>query len=314
MACHGIGSVYTQGMSDITDELVDSLLQSYRDTGGINHLDGVSLPSKHEVAEITARLLRLVFPGYYNEKDVVEETLREDTRHRVEWICGHLGAEIAKSIQFSPPPDLDESEVVDRTQDILRAFHRRLPSIRATLSTDVEAAYDGDPASTCTQEIILAYPGLEAIAVYRLANVLYELDVALIPRMMTEWAHSRTGIDIHPGARIGDHFFIDHGTGVVIGETTEIGDYVKIYHGVTLGARSTSGGQDLRRQKRHPTIEDYVTIYPNATILGGETTIGARTTVNGNVFLTSSVPAESRVALEKHALVITRKKPDFPLV
>lgn len=287
-----------------TEDLVQELLKSYDEVGGINHLNGIMLPSKQEVAEITARLLRLVFPGFYNMRDVVKETLEEDTRERVEWICAHLGAEIAKSIQSFPPDDLEEEDIMERAGSILCAFHRQLPAIRSQLSKDVEAAFDGDPAARSTEEIILAYPGLEAIAVYRMAHALLDLEVHLIPRMMTEWAHSRTGIDIHPGARIGDYFFIDHGTGVVIGETTEIGNWVKIYHGVTLGALSTYGVQGLRGLKRHPTIEDRVTIYPNATILGGETRIGEGTTVNGNVFLTTSVPAHSRVALEKHALKI----------
>ncbi len=290
-----------------TEDLVQELLKSYDEVGGINHLNGIMLPSKQEVAEITARLLRLVFPGFYNMKDVVKETLEEDTRERVEWMCAHLGAEIAKSIQSFPPADLKEEDIIDRSGEILCAFHRQLPAIRSQLSKDVEAAFDGDPAARSTEEIILAYPGLEAIAVYRLAHALLKLEVHLIPRMMTEWAHSQTGIDIHPGAQIGDYFFIDHGTGVVIGETTEIGNWVKIYHGVTLGALSTAGGQTMGRGKRHPTIEDRVTIYPNATILGGETRIGEGTTVNGNVFLTASVPAQSRVALEKHALKIKPK-------
>jgi serine O-acetyltransferase len=289
------------------EELVQELLKSYDEVGGINHLNGISLPSKSEVAEITATLLRLIFPGFYNMKDVVRGTLAEDTRERVDWICFNLGAEIAKSIQSFPPDDLEEEDILERANEIVGAFHHQLPDIRAKISMDMEAAYDGDPAAKSTEEIILAYPGLEAIAVYRMAHALHQLGVALIPRMMTEWAHSRTGIDIHPGARIGDHFFIDHGTGVVIGETTDIGNWVKMYHGVTLGALSTSGGQSLKDEKRHPTIDDRVTIYPNATILGGESHIGEGTTVNGNVFLTSSVPPNSRVALENRALVIKPK-------
>jgi serine O-acetyltransferase len=174
-------------------------------------------------------------------------------------------------------------------------FLSKLPEVREILSTDVDAAFDGDPAAKSKDEVIVSYPFIEAIAVQRLAHVLYGEGIELIPRIMTEWAHSRTGMDLHPGATIGTHFFIDHGTGTVIGETTTIGKHVKMYHGTTLGARSTSGGQELRGQKRHPTIEDHVTIYPGATILGGETVIGAHSTIGGNVFLMDSVAPHSLV-------------------
>jgi serine O-acetyltransferase len=234
------------------------------------------------------------------------QTLAEVTRGKLLEVCQELGAEISKSLEFAPPahgPLGPESG-----QEVVHAFLQRLPALRELLNSDVQAAFDGDPASTSLEEIILAYPGLEAIAVQRLAHELLSLGVPLIPRMMTEWAHSRTGIDIHPGARIGAHFFIDHGTGVVIGETCIIGDHVKIYHGVTLGARSTSGGQQLRGVKRHPTIEDHVTIYPGATILGGNTVIGRGSTIGGNVFLMHSVPPDSLVYYEERSVVITPKQ------
>ncbi len=179
-----------------------------------------------------------------------------------------------------------------------------MAALRCLLQTDLEAAYKGDPAAGSVEEVLLAYPGLEAVAVYRLAHLLYGMKVALLPRMMTEWAHSRTGIDIHPGARIGSHFFIDHGTGVVIGETCVIGNDVKIYHGVTLGARSTHGGQQLRGKKRHPTIEDGVTIYPGATILGGETVIGRGTVIGGNVWLLESIAADCTVTMQEQQLLV----------
>jgi|TARA_B100001094_G_scaffold220981_1_gene215033 serine O-acetyltransferase len=174
-------------------------------------------------------------------------------------------------------------------------FLAQLPAVREMLTTDVDAAFDGDPAAKSKEEIILSYPFVEAISVQRMAHVLHQQGVALLPRIMTEWAHERTGMDLHPGAQIGHHFFIDHGTGTVVGETCEIGNHVKLYHGVTLGARSTSGGQQLAGTKRHPTIEDHVTIYPGATILGGETTIGARSTIGGNVFIMDSVKPHSLV-------------------
>ena len=189
----------------------------------------------------------------------------------------------------------------------VESFLKRLPAIRKILKTDVEAVMAGDPAARNVEEILLAYPGIEAIAVQRMAHELHLLGVSLFPRMMTEWAHSRTGIDIHPGAVIGASFFIDHGTGVVIGETTEIGQEVRIYHGVTLGARSVTGAQTLRGRKRHPTIEDRVTIYPGATILGGETVVGEGSTIGGGVFLAKSIPPHHLVFAEHATLKIIPK-------
>jgi serine O-acetyltransferase len=183
-------------------------------------------------------------------------------------------------------------------KDLTLEFLGNLPRVREVLKTDVEAAYSGDPAALSQEEVIVAYPFVEAIAVQRLAHELYLKEIALIPRIMTEWAHARTGMDLHPGARIGSHFFVDHCTGTVVGETCEIGRHVKIYHGVTLGAKSTSAVEQLRGKKRHPTIEDNVTIYPGATILGGETVIGSGSTIGGNVFLTSSIPPNSLVVFE----------------
>ncbi|MDX6766660.1 MAG: serine O-acetyltransferase [Candidatus Methylacidiphilales bacterium] len=288
-----------------TDPLVARMLDSYAAIGGINHIDGVNLPSKQVIAEITRLLLRLLFPGFFNNDLVCGQTVEEVTRNKIELVCRDLSLEIAKSLEFDPPGPVHAGRSAEETTC---AFLQRLPALREMLSTDVAAAFNGDPAAGSMEEIILAYPGLEAISVQRMAHELHGLGVRLIPRMMTEWAHSRTGIDIHPGADIGSHFFIDHGTGVVVGETCVIGNHVKIYHGVTLGARSTSGGQDLRGTKRHPTIEDRVTIYPGATILGGQTVIGAGSTIGGNVFLMNSVPPESLVYYEEHSVVVTTKQ------
>jgi serine O-acetyltransferase len=191
-----------------------------------------------------------------------------------------------------------EEEAQARAEETTAAFLEKLPEIRALVETDLQAAYDGDPAAGSKAEVIIAYPGLYAITVNRLAHVLYELQVPLIPRIMTESAHSRTGIDIHPGARIGRYFFIDHGTGIVVGETTVIGDNVKIYQGVTLGALSTRGGQKLHGKRRHPTIEDNVTIYSGASILGGETVIGRNAVIGTNAFITKSVPAGAKVSIK----------------
>jgi serine O-acetyltransferase len=291
-------------MSGSIEPLVARLLDSYAQVGGINHIDGVNLPSKQAVAEITRLLLRLVFPGFFNNDQVCGETVEEATRAKLELVKRDLTLEISKSLEFSPPIAAAQPA---SAEELTCTLLGRLPKLRELLNTDVAAAYEGDPAAGSMEEIILAYPGLEAITVQRLAHELHGLGVRLIPRMMTEWAHSRTGIDINPGARIGSHFFIDHGTGVVIGETCTIGEHVKIYHGVTLGARSTSGGQNLRGTKRHPTIEDRVTIYPGATILGGETVIGSGSTIGGNVFLMHSIPPESLVYYEERSVVITSK-------
>lgn len=271
--------------------LVDKLLVSYRDCGGINHIDGINLPSKKAVGRLTEDMLELLFPGFHAEacihaKEVPSLTLRTltDLEFRLE-------REIDKALQHWPVEGKTANQLA---MDYLEA----LPEVRAILQTDVEATFQGDPAAKNTDEVMVAYPGIEAIAVYRLAHQLYRQGVGLIPRIMTEWAHSRTGIDIHPGAKIGAHFFIDHGTGVVVGETCEIGERVKVYHGVTLGAMSTYGGQSIRGKKRHPTIKDDVTIYPNATILGGETVVGERSTIGGNVWLIQSVPADSVVTYQ----------------
>jgi serine O-acetyltransferase len=301
-------------MDDSLDQLKEQLLDSYAELGGINHIDGVNLPSKRAVAEITGQLLHLLFPGFLDERCLRQASLEMTIENNLKVVRSDLVREVGKSIEFYVPADLTPGTAAAATYEKVDAFLKRLPSLRAKISGDVEAAFSGDPAARSFEEIILAYPGIEAIAVQRLAHELYQLDVALIPRMMTEWAHARTGIDIHPGAKIGERFFIDHGTGVVVGETCVIGDRVKIYHGVTLGARSTTGGQQLRGIKRHPTIEDDVTIYSGAVILGGETRIGSNSVVGGNVFLLESVPPNSLVYYDEHSVVVRSRnafEPDF---
>lgn len=294
-------------------QLVESILKSYQEVGGINHLDGVNLPSREAVAEIMRDLLRVVFPGYYDRTALHSDQAHFFVSQMLTSISERLRHEIAKSLEFLPTPTTQSGsvDIASESKKITDQFLAALPKIRQQLVLDVEAAYEGDPAAIGHEEIILAYPGLEAIAVQRLAHLLYQAHVTLIPRMMTEWAHSRTGIDIHPGAQIGSHFFIDHGTGVVIGETTVIGSHVKIYQGVTLGAKSfqkDAQGRIVKGTKRHPDVEDYVTIYANATILGGETTIGSGSSIAGSVFLTHSVPPNSLVAYELKELKIVAKK------
>ena len=215
--------------------------------------------------------------------------------------------EICKSFGDYPP----RPQTQEKAEKLLEHFVSQLADLRRLIWTDIDAAYEGDPATTSYEEIILAYPSLEAIAIQRMAHVLYLKKVPFIPRIMTEWAHSRTGIDINPGAKIGSHFFIDHGTGCVVGETAELGSRVKLYHNVTLGARSfekDEHGNIKKGGKRHPTVEDHVTIYPNSTILGGQTVVGARSTIGGNVFLTQSVPPDSLVYYEATQIKIVSKR------
>ncbi|CAN5900693.1 serine acetyltransferase [soil metagenome] len=279
------------------EEIVNGLLKSYQEVGGINHLDCSNLPSKQVIASLCDDLLHLLFPGFFSEEAVATEELGLSANELVASIRERLGAEIRRSLRLKSGNGKDNRA---EANDLCCNFLCTLPEVRRLLQTDVQAAYDGDPAARSYEEIILAYPGLEAIAVQRLANNLYNGGVPLIPRMMTEWAHGRTGIDIHPGAQIGSHFFIDHGTGVVIGETCVIGSYVKLYHGVTLGARSFQKDEDghiVKGTKRHPNVEDRVTIYPNVTVLGGDTTIGARSTIGANVFLMNSIPPDTLLAL-----------------
>jgi serine O-acetyltransferase len=279
------------------EEIVNSLLASYEEVGGINHLDAANLPSKRVVGAICDDLLQLLFPGFFAEEVVSSEELPLLTNERVASIRERLGAELRRSLRFKNPKAKDHRV---EANDLCCGFLRKLPAVRKLLHTDVQAAYEGDPAARSFDEIIVAYPCLEAIAIQRLAHIFYSDGVPLVPRMMTEWAHGRTGIDIHPGAQIGSHFFIDHGTGVVIGETCVIGTHVKLYHGVTLGARSFAKddhGKLVKGIKRHPNVEDHVTIYPNATILGGDTTIGARSTIGANVFVMQSVAPDTLLAL-----------------
>lgn len=282
-------------MNDPVASLTNELIASYAAIGGINHLDGKNLPSKRAITAITVNLLRLLFPGFFDEKLLHSSELGGETEALLGDVLENLEGEIRKSLEYNPPVDLPKQQIPMAAKAFTLELLGRLPQLREILQTDVEAAYNGDPAALSTEEIIVAYPFVEAIAVQRLAHQLYLKEVPLIPRIMTEWAHVRTGMDLHPGAKIGSHFFVDHCTGTVVGETSVIGDHVKLYHGVTLGARSTSGGQQLRGRKRHPTIEDRVTIYPGATILGGETVIGAGSTIGGNVFIMDSVAPNSLV-------------------
>ena len=276
--------------------LLEPILASYRESGGINHLDRTNLPSKKSIDLLCSDLLHLLFPGFFSEEAVSSKELPDAAQEIIDQIANQLEESIAVSLRIREQSIPSLGELKPEAVAITERLFAGIPAVRALLKTDVEAACAGDPAARSLEEIVLAYPGLEAIAIQRVAHLLYVAEVPLLPRMMTEWAHSRTGIDIHPGAKIGSHFFIDHGTGVVVGETCIIGNRVKLYHGVTLGARSfqkDEHGDIIKGIKRHPEVEDDVVIYPNGIILGGDTIIGARSTIGANVFLMKSIPPDT---------------------
>lgn len=282
--------------SDSLDEIVESILVSYRELGGINHIEGANLPSRQSIERIIGILESLVFPGFQAEEKLAMSGMRYAIGEKVVSIARSLSVEVEKSLQYACRVRNDCQRHQDcrgEAEEIVRALLEGIPDIRRRVSRDVIAADRGDPAAQSQEDVILSYPGVEAILVHRIAHELWIRDVAMIPRMMSEYIHGKTGIDIHPGAAIGDSFFIDHGTGVVIGETTVIGDNVKLYQGVTLGALSVQ--KKLANRKRHPTIEDEVTIYAGATILGGGTVVGRGSIIGGNVWLTESVPPHSRI-------------------
>jgi serine O-acetyltransferase len=294
-----------------TTQLADCLVASYAQAGGINHLDGKNLPSKRAIALITTDLLRLLFPGFFDEKLLHSSEVKAKTASLLEVVLHSLEDEVRKSLEYHPPPELPKKGLRPIAHTLTMEFLASLPRIRDLLQTDAQAAYNGDPAALSKEEVIVAYPFVEAIAVQRLAHELYLKNIPLIPRIMTEWAHTRTGMDLHPGAQIGTHFFVDHCTGTVVGETTIIGSHVKMYQGVGLVAKSLAAGQQLRGQKRHPTIEDRVTIYAGATIMGGDTVVGESSTIGANVFLTASVPPHSLVVQEEAHMKVLSKK-DHP--
>jgi serine O-acetyltransferase len=270
------------------------------------HVDYEPIPSKESVIKIIDKFLEIIFPGFFNAEKLDPVNLSFHIGQSVTQLFSLLSEQMISSIRHDCfRYNLSCQECIDKGCAVTLKVLEAIPSIRDTLAEDVQAAYDGDPAARSFDEIIFSYPGIFAISVYRLAHVIYGHDVPLLPRIMTEYAHGRTGIDIHPGAKIGKCFVIDHGTGVVIGETTTIGKDVRIYQGVTIGALSLpkDAGEKLRGKKRHPDIEDGVIIYSGATILGGDTTIGARSVIGGNVWLTESVPPDTQVIMENPQLI-----------
>ncbi len=297
----------TASLKDITGRLVDS----YRQSGGVNHVGGVSLPSRPAVARILIEIEELCFPGFILDTCLNDENIELVTGARVATVASALTEQIALGLGAQTESTTSTTSTTSATStkeahDRALTFLEKLPDLRAELALDVQALFDGDPAARAREEIILAYPGVRAIAVHRVAHHFWSTGVRLLARMMSEDVHGRTGIDIHPGATIGKSFYIDHGTGVVVGETSVIGDHVKLYQGVSLGALSVA--RRLQDQRRHPTIEDHVTIYAGATILGGETTVGHHSVVGGNVWLVHSVPPYSIV--EHEAVVRVGTKTD----
>ncbi len=281
------------------EDVVESILKDYQGGRDIDKIDLFRHPDKAVITDMIYKLLRIVYPGYYRDKSYRVYNIKHHLSMLIEDVMFNLNRQLTLVYQAN---GMEAPEAEKKAEEVSLSFFEEIPTVRALVQSDVQAAYDGDPAATSKDEVIFCYPGLFAITVYRLAHVLYTLNVPMLPRIMTEHAHSITGIDIHPGATVGKNFFIDHGTGIVIGETTIIGNAVKIYQGVTLGGLTTRGGQSLRGKKRHPTIEDNVTIYAGASVLGGETVIGRDSVIGANSFITKSIPPCTTVSIRNQEL------------
>ena len=289
------------------NELTEGLVATYMESNGLHHLDRRPLPSREIVVSILQDLFDLLFPGFGRRQDLHSRNIEYYVGDLLDALLDKLSQQIRRALRYDHSPSLPPIDFETIAQEKSIEFLRRLPQLRAKLHKDVEAAYEGDPSAKTRQEIVFCYPGLEAVAIYRIAHELLLLGVPLIPRMMTEYAHAKTGVDIHPGAEIKTAFFIDHGTGVVIGETCTIGNRVKLYQGVTLGALSfprDAEGKIIRNMKRHPTLNDDVVVYANATILGGDTVIGHHSVIGSSVWVTQSIEPNTVVLLEKPRLSI----------
>lgn len=303
-------------LKDQLPDVTERIVATYDRDGKMNHLDHCPLPRYDEIVAAINELNEIMFPGYRRREGLHHGNISYYVGDLVDRLHDRLTTQIGRALRHDAgaTSDCNSAEDFDALgQAKTLQFLDQLPELREILATDVQAAYDGDPACKSPAEVIFCYPGLEAITVYRLAHLLYELSIPFIPRMMSEWAHSRTGIDIHPGATIGRYFFIDHGTGVVVGETSHIGEHVKLYQGVTLGALSfptDEDGQLVRGQKRHPTLEDGVVVYANATILGGRTVVGHHSVIGSSVWLTRSVEPHTTVVLEAPKLRLRHDTPD----
>lgn len=287
-----------------SEQLIDSILENYKSHDITVRVGADNIVNKEILIRVMEEIRKILFPGFFESNRVREEFIKYLVGERIEFIQYNLKKQIAKVLGNASDGcgECPKSEATKDAERVVNEFLSRIPKIRDYLYTDIEAAYEGDPAAYNTDEIIFSYPGVYAITVYRIAHELVLLDVPMIPRIMTEYAHSATGIDIHPGATIGKYFFIDHGTGIVIGETTRIGDHVKIYQGVTLGALSTRRGQLMKGEKRHPTIGNRVTIYSNTSVLGGNTVIGDDVTIGGNAFIVDSIQPGTKVNVKNPEL------------
>ncbi|MCQ2499863.1 MAG: serine O-acetyltransferase [Lachnospiraceae bacterium] len=289
-----------------SDQLIDSILDSYGKYDLTRKMDVDSILNKETLICVLEKVREILFPGYFDKNRIRSEYARFIVGEKIEFVQYHLKKQVAKALgNLDKCTGCPRAYAVEQAEQLVAEFLSKIPAIRDDLYTDVQAFYDGDPAAYSTDEVIFCYPGMYAITTYRIAHELFKLKIPMIPRIMTEHAHSLTGIDIHPGATIGRYFFIDHGTGIVIGETTVIGEHVKIYQGVTLGALSTKKGQQLKGNKRHPTLGNYVTIYANTTVLGGATVIGDNTTIGGNAFIVNSVSEGMKVSVKTPELQFT---------
>jgi serine O-acetyltransferase len=293
-------------LKDPLSAITERIVETYEECGAIHHLGHTPLPSYREVVEILADLHEILYPGYGRRQNLHMGNVAYHVGDLIDGLLNRLTQQIARAFRHNCKATDPQTDFDAKAQDIVMKFLAQLPELRLLLAEDVQAAYDGDPAAKSLDEIIFCYPGVAAVTVYRLAHALRGLGVPLIPRMMTEYAHGKTGIDIHPGATIARRFFIDHGTGVVIGETTRIGENVKLYQGVTLGAlsfpRDATTGEIVRDAKRHPTLEDGVVIYANATILGGETVIGHHSVIGSSAWITRSIAPYTTVTIENPRL------------
>jgi serine O-acetyltransferase len=292
--------------NEMLPELVQAITNQYNSSELLLGKTEKPLPVRAEIIDILNNFKELLFPGYFSAEHVDSNNAAFYTGQKLSNLHHKLKKQLALALAYDREDSITATSptIMAEAEDICCAFFKTIPTIQEYLLLDVQAGYDGDPAADSQEQVIFSYPGFYAIFVYRIAHELYKLKVPFIPRVMTEQAHNKTGIDINSGATIGKHFFMDHGTGIVIGETTIIGDYVKLYQGVTLGALSTRGGQHLAGVKRHPTIEDRVTIYSNATVLGGETVIGRESVIGGGAFITSSIPEKTRVSVTPPDLAI----------
>ena len=299
-----MADIISNGIRDI----IDRVLTDYEKGRTIDKLDVFKQLDKQVIIDLTEKLIRIVFPGFFKDRAYRVYDVKTNLSLVMEDVAYLLNKQINIALLYNLKAGEKSDFIEERSQMITLEYLKRIPNIRNFIETDIQATLDGDPAAYSADEIIFSYPGIYAITVHRLAHELYLLDVPVIPRMMSEYAHSRTGIDIHPGASIGKYFFIDHGTGIVIGETTIIGNYVKIYQGVTLGALSTKEGCLLKNIKRHPTIQYYVTIYSGASILGGKTIIGEGAIIGGNVFITKSVEPNTQISVKNQELRYNQNK------